>query len=85
MTELNEQLLNEAAQATFKETVQLVEEGKVNDEQFLGIVYGNLVAASALGWDIDAMVYDAKLASDRLLRIIEQETENETQTETVKG
>jgi len=82
MTDMNLQLINENAQAAFRESIQQIEEGLIADEKFIGTLYGNLVAAATLGWDIESMVSDAIGASDRVVEAIENAV---AVTETVTG
>lgn len=80
MTDMNLQLINENAQAAFRESIQQIEEELITDEKFIGTLYGNMVAAATLGWDIESMVSDALGASDRVVEALES-----TVTETVTG
>lgn len=81
MTDMNLQLINENAQAAFRESIQQIEEELITDEKFIGTLYGNMVAAATLGWDIESMVADAIGASDRVVEAIENAVAvNETVT-----
>ena len=81
MTDMNLQLINENAQAAFRESIQQIEEELITDEKFIGTLYGNMVAAATLGWDIQSMVADAIGASDRVVEAIENAVAvNETVT-----
>lgn len=81
MTDMNLQLINENAQAAFRESIQQIEEDLITDEKFIGTLYGNMVAAATLGWDIQSMVADAIGASDRVVEAIENAVAvNETVT-----
>lgn len=81
MTDMNLQLINENAQAAFRESIQQIEEDLITDEKFIGTLYGNMVAAATLGWDIESMVADAIGASDRVVEAIENAVAvNETVT-----
>ena len=71
MTEVNVQQLNEVASGTCTSTLEQVEDGVLTDEQFLGELYGKMVAAHALGWDIASMAEDAQSAGDRLIEAVE--------------
>ena len=70
MTEVNVQQLNEVASGTCTSTLEQVEDGVLTDEQFLGELYGKMVAAHALGWDIASMAEDAQSAGDRLIEAV---------------
>lgn len=71
MTEVNVQQLNEVASGTCTSILEQVEDGLIADEQFLGELYGRMVAAHALGWDITSMAEDAQTAGDRLIEAVE--------------
>lgn len=71
MTEVNVQQLNEVASGTCTSILEQVEDGVLTDEQFLGELYGKMVAAHALGWDIASMAEDAQSAGDRLIEAVE--------------
>ena len=70
MTEVNVQQLNEVASGTCTSILEQVEDGVLTDEQFLGELYGKMVAAHALGWDIALMAEDAQTAGDRLIEAV---------------
>lgn len=80
MTELNVEQLNEVASGAVTSVLEQVEAGQLTDEDLLGDLYGKMVAAHALGWDIATMMEDAQAAGDRLIGAIEtitQESEQE--------
>ena len=70
MTELNAEQLNEVASGTCTNILEQVEDGHLTDEQLLGELYGRMVAAHALGWDIVSMCEDAQSAGDRLIEAV---------------
>lgn len=70
MTELNAEQLNEVASGTCTSILEQVEDGHLTDEQLLGELYGRMVAAHALGWDIVSMTEDAQTAGDRLIEVV---------------
>jgi hypothetical protein len=72
MTELNVQQLNEVAAGTCTSILEQAEDGILTDEQLLGELYGRLVVAHSLGWDIISMAEDAKTAGDRLIEAAEE-------------
>jgi hypothetical protein len=72
MTELNVQQLNEVAFGACTSMLEQAEDGILTDEQLLGELYGRLVAAHSLGWDIVSMTEDAKIAGDRLIEAAEE-------------
>lgn len=71
MTELNVVQLNEVASGTLASALQQIEDGLLTDEDFLGELYGKLVTAHTLGWDVKAMAEEATLAGGRLIEAIE--------------
>ena len=70
MTELNVEQLNEVASGTCTNILEQLEDGHLTDEQLLGELYGRMVAAHALGWDIVSMTEDAQTAGDRLIEVV---------------
>lgn len=72
MTELNAEQLNEVASSTCASILGHAEDGILTDEQLLGELYGRLVAAHSLGWDIVSMTEDAKITGDRLIEAVEE-------------
>lgn len=79
MTELNVEQLNEVASGAVTSVLEQVEAGQLTDEDLLGDLYGKMVAAHALGWDIAAMMEDAQAAGDRLIDAVEQVTQEAEQ------
>lgn len=71
MTKLNTEELNEAGLRTCIDVIKQVEDGLLTDEQLLGELYGRLVAAQTLGWDISLLVEAAQNACGRLIKAIE--------------
>lgn len=70
ITEPNAEQLNEVASGIYTSTLEQVEDGSLTDEQLLGELYGRLVAAHALGWDIASMTEDAQTAGDHLIEAV---------------
>lgn len=80
MTELNVEHVNQIASTVVGSTLGQFEDGLLDDEQFIAELYGKMVAAHALGWDIGSMAEEAANAGDRLINAVEaaaQETEQE--------
>ncbi len=80
MTELNIEKLNEVASNTVSTVLEQVELATITYEDFLGDLYGRLVVAHSLGWNVAAMTEDAKTAGDKLLEAVDAantETEQE--------
>lgn len=71
MTEVNVQQINEVAGGVVANVLEQYEDGLLAEEELLGDLFGKLVAAHALGWDIGTMSEEAKLAGDRLIEAIE--------------
>lgn len=67
MTEMNIEQLNEVATRAVESALISAESPDFNQEDFLGDVYGRMVAASALGWDIGAM---AESAAEGALKLV---------------
>lgn len=71
MTDINIEHINEIASSTVTNILEQVDDGLITDEQLLGELYGRLVTARALGWDIASMAEDARCAGDRLIEAVE--------------
>lgn len=73
---MNINSVNEQAVETVKkiltEAINFTDE---TEEEFVGTVYGYMVAAVALGWDVETMIAEAVIAGDKLIALSAEQTE----------
>jgi hypothetical protein len=80
MTDIDVERVNQIAGGVVASTLGQYEDGVLNDDEFIAELYGKLVVAHALGWDVGSMAEEAAKAGDRLIEAVEaaaQETEQE--------
>ena len=77
MTDIDVERANQIAGRVVTDTLKQFEDGLLLDEQFVSELYGKLVVAHAMGWNIGSMSEEAAKAGDRLLDMVEK-----TSTET---
>lgn len=67
MTEFDVDRINEVATSYVTNVLDRADTGVLDEQEFIGELYGKLVAAFALGWDVLGLAQQAKAASDRLI------------------
>lgn len=80
MTNIDVEHVNQIAGGVVASTLGQFEDGLLVDEQFIAELYGKMVVAHALGWDVGSIAEEAANAGDRLINAVEaaaQETEQE--------
>jgi len=66
------QKINTKAAVCLEEWMQKIEDEEVTEDDLLASVYGQMVAAYLLGYNLEAMLKDAKAGGDRLLEVFEE-------------
>jgi hypothetical protein len=56
-----------------QEWLQKLDEGEVEQDDMLALLYGLMVTSYLLGYSPDEMVKDAKAGADRLLELLNEE------------
>jgi hypothetical protein len=65
--------INDKAAVCLEECLKMVEDGEATAEaDFLASLYGHMVTAHVLGYDVEAMLRDAKAGGDKLLKLFEE-------------
>lgn len=80
MTDIDVERANQIAGRVVTDTLKQFEDGILVDEVFIAEVYGKMVVAYAMGWNITSMAEEAANAGERLLNMVEKastETEQE--------
>ncbi len=80
MTNIDVERVNQIAASTINSTLKQFEDGILVDEVFTAELYGKMVVAYAMGWNITSMAEEAANAGERLLDMVEKastETEQE--------
>jgi len=67
--------INKAAAAALGDWIAKIDDGEAKETDLLAAVYGGMVAAYLLGYNLENMLNDAKAGGDRLMKALE-ETEN---------
>jgi hypothetical protein len=65
--------INDKAAVCLEECLKKVEDGEANAENdFLASLYGHMVTAHVLGYNVEAMLRDAQAGGDNLLKLFEE-------------
>jgi hypothetical protein len=80
MTNIDVERVNQIAAGVVENTLKQFEDALLVDEVFIAELYGKMVVAHALGWNIGSMAEEAANAGDRLIAAVET-AEQETTVE----
>ena len=69
--------LNEDSVIHLQDWLERIDEGEASEDDLLASLYGSMVAASVLGYDIQTMADDAKKGADKLVEVLAEEVSNE--------
>lgn len=71
-------LINEKSAAHLEVWLQQLEDEDVTEDDLIASVYGGMVTAHLLGYNLEKMISDAKIGGDRLLEEFEKSQEFES-------